>query len=234
MNGLTEVEWPMDPTRRTFAMLPWARRSPTRPGTLGHRNRLRYLEIVDGVVYIELTAELVTVDQFGGTDPLVFVRAADGVELAASTRSVQPESGPSAGVSDVTATLRGGRMSILLRNRDTEAETRIAADTRIDATPDIGTAALRQFIVRFSASASFDLTPMSPSAAPATIWSMFTTFDVFGMVSLAPIGTHRDRVMANRVGAPSDLPDGRRARASLLGSDPQLLLQVTDRGRRPI
>jgi hypothetical protein len=203
---------------------------PRPPGTAGHRNRLRYVEIVDGVVYIDLSVELHTVDRFGGSEPLVLVRVPGCIRLPVPTSSAggtnRARPGPYEIDGDSTEALRRSTVSLLLRVRDTEEDVRVPTDTRIDASTSGGPATMGPFTVRLSATATFDLQPMTSGSSPVA-WHVFTVVNAFGAMSVAPVGTQRDKVMANRVGTPSDLPDGRRARATVTDHGPQLVLEVS-------
>ncbi|HEY1487760.1 MAG TPA: hypothetical protein VGF84_16755 [Micromonosporaceae bacterium] len=199
---------------------------------IGHRNRLRYLEIVDAVVYVDLIAELVTRRRLSAPGSVLFVRDQRGVRLddpdcVPDGMSRAPSGLPEIN-HDVGSRLRGSAIVLLLHNRETGATHRIATEAGIEATPEIGPPRRRCFTVQFSATVAFDLAETVRSDAPIGAWDVFTELRTLGTATTAPVGPFRDKAQVDHIAAESELPDRRRVRATLTGFGPQLALQLLE------
>jgi hypothetical protein len=199
---------------------------------IGHRNRLRYLEIVDAVVYVDLIAELVTRRRLGAPGSVLFIRDQHGVRLddpdCVPDGMARSPSGISEVNYDVGSRLRSSAIALLLHNRETGATHRVATDAGIEATPEIGPPRRRCFTVQFSAAVAFDLEKTVRSDAPIGAWDVFTELRTLGTATTAPVGPYRDKAQVDHIAADSELADRRRVRATLSGFGPQLALQLLE------
>jgi hypothetical protein len=201
--------------RRPPAMArPSFHREPDVP-LVAHRNRLRLFELTNGRAHIELDAELMSA---GAVNPLPFVRDARGIRPADATLLAM------VGDTDVTGSLRRSRRWIVLRDRRTDAEIWIAADIRVESTPDHGR--LRQFAVRFGGRVDFDVLASVADRASSGTWDAFSVLDTLGEQTMAPIGAHRDRGAVDTRLRPS-VVNGRKIEPVLTGFGPRLTLRIS-------
>ncbi|HEY2792032.1 MAG TPA: hypothetical protein VGJ28_06750 [Micromonosporaceae bacterium] len=198
---------------------------------VGHRNRLRYLEIVDGVVYVELIAELTVARRFATAGALLFVRDPSGIRLEqpecipdGMTRSPAGESTASY---DVASRLTATAIVLVLRDRLTGVTVRVPTETSMDATPEVGPRRRRTFAVQFSATVAFDLARVvAPSRTGS--WGVSTELRTLGTTTIAPVGPFRDRTQVDDIAGESTIADRRLIRSSLTGLGPQVVLEMRE------
>ena len=202
---------------------------------VGHRNRLRSFEAIGGLVYLELTAELVVQRPLGRHAPLAFIVTPTGIRLADPTcvpaGMTREATGGSAPASDLTQALHRATASLRLREVHAGVDTWVPLETVIADTHDIGPYRHRHFAVRFVATACFDLRSTVRPAARSGRWDVSTVLDVLGTRTVASVGRYRARSQVDVSLAPSEIDGGGRVVPQLVGRGPRLELQLIDAAR---
>jgi hypothetical protein len=195
---------------------------------LAHRNRLRRFELADGHVSMDATTELVSIGPDGPPARVVFVREGGQIHLADPASAAVVRWQPSARgmtTQDLTDAVHRSRLWVLLRNRATAAEAWINAQPRVDAMPPHGSWQLRQFTIRWGATAEFDvLAGIDPHPWPGA-WDVFTVLDTLGERTFCSVGAHRDR-RVDLMLTPSYVNPGIRIDPVLSGLGPRLTLHI--------
>ena len=202
--------------------------------TLAHRNRLRRFELATGHVSIDVTTELVAVGPGGSATRVVFAREGGHIYLAGPPGTAVDGWQPSAcdgTTHDLSNAIHSSRAWELLRNRVTAAEAWIDAFARVDAMPPHGSWELRQFTVRWAATADFDVLASIRPHAYAGAWDVFTVLETLGARTFCSVGPHRDRRVDPTL-SPCHLPAGIRIDPVFSGLGPCLTLRIDSANER--
>jgi hypothetical protein len=179
-------------------------------------------------VSIDVTTELVAMGPGGSATRVVFVREDGQIHLAGPAGTAVngwPPSSPSATTQDLTNVIHSSHIWVLLRNRVTAAEAWIDAFARVDAMPPHGSWPLRQFTVRWVATADFDVLSSIRPHPYAGAWDVSTVLETLGARTFCSVGPHRDRRVDPTL-APSHLPPGIRIDPVFGGPGPRLTLRI--------
>jgi hypothetical protein len=179
-------------------------------------------------VSLDVTTELVSIGPGGTSTRVVFVREGGQIHLADPASVAVDRWQPSARgmtTQDLSDAIDSSRLWVLLRNRTTADEALINVQPRVDAMPPHGSWQLRQFTIRWGATADFYVLAGIHPHPRAGAWDVFTVLDTLGARTFCSVGAHRDR-RVDRTLTACYVDPGVRIDPVLSGLGPRLTLQI--------